>query len=52
MGKWQEAANAASIARQGYPLNPDQYTTGFDDMNASEWIWPCLNAQTKPIIFG
>ena len=39
MGNWQEAANAASIARQGYPLNPVQYGLGFDDMNASEWIW-------------
>ena len=39
MGNWQEAANAAAIAREGYPLNPDQYTTGFDDMNADEWIW-------------
>ena len=39
MGNWQEAANAAVIARQGYPLNPNQYPMGFDDMNASEWIW-------------
>ncbi|MEC9194965.1 MAG: RagB/SusD family nutrient uptake outer membrane protein, partial [Bacteroidota bacterium] len=39
MGNWQEAANAAAIARQGYPLNPNQYPMGFDDMNASEWIW-------------
>ena len=39
MGNWQEAANAAAIARQGYPLNPNQYALGFDDMNASEWIW-------------
>ena len=39
MGNWQEAANAAAIAKQGYPLNPSQYGLGFDDMNASEWIW-------------
>ena len=39
MGNWQEAANAAAIARQGYPLNPNEYDLGFDDMNASEWIW-------------
>ena len=39
MGNWQEAANAAAIARQGYPLNSNQYALGFDDMNASEWIW-------------
>ena len=39
MGNWQEAANAAVIARQGYPLNPNQYPMGFDDMDASEWIW-------------
>jgi len=39
MGKWQQAANAAAIARQGYPLDPDQYPMGFDDMNSTEWIW-------------
>lgn len=39
MGNWQQAANAAAIARQGYPLNSDQYPLGFDDMNATEWIW-------------
>lgn len=39
MGNWQQAANAAAIARQGYPLDPDQYPLGFDDMNATEWIW-------------
>ncbi|MDA9679690.1 RagB/SusD family nutrient uptake outer membrane protein [Flavobacteriaceae bacterium] len=39
MGNWQEAANVAAIAKQGYPLNSNQYALGFDDMNASEWIW-------------
>jgi hypothetical protein len=39
MGNWQEAANAAIIARQGYSLNASEYAQGFDDMNASEWIW-------------
>lgn len=39
MGNWQEAANAAAIARKGYPLSASQYRSGFDDMNASEWIW-------------
>lgn len=39
MGNWQQAANAAAIARQGYPLDSDQYPLGFDDMNATEWIW-------------
>jgi hypothetical protein len=39
MGNWQEAANAAAIAQQGYPLSASQYRSGFDDMNASEWIW-------------
>ena len=37
-GQLAEAANAAAIARQGYPLNPNQYPMGFDDMNASEWL--------------
>jgi starch-binding outer membrane protein, SusD/RagB family len=39
MGNWQQAANTAAIARQGYPLDSDQYPLGFDDMNATEWIW-------------
>ena len=51
MGNWQEAANAAVIARQGYPLNPNQYPMGFDDMDASEWIWAMPQRADKPIIF-
>lgn len=39
MGNWQEAANAAAIAKQGYDLNSSEYALGFDDMNANEWIW-------------
>ena len=39
MGNWQEAANAAAIARQGFELSPSEYRLGFDDINAREWIW-------------
>lgn len=63
MGNWQEAANAAAIARQGFELSPSEYRLGFDDINAREWIWgmpqradqsnyfyiapPCLYRQCK-----
>lgn len=39
MGNWDEAAKTAIIARQGFSLNSSEYSTGFDDMNAREWIW-------------
>ena len=39
MGEWQEAADAAAIAREGFGLSPNDYPLGFDDMSASEWIW-------------
>jgi starch-binding outer membrane protein, SusD/RagB family len=39
MGNWQEAANAAAIAKEGFKLNSSEYSLGFDDINASEWIW-------------
>lgn len=39
MGNWGAAATAAATARQRYPLNASEYSLGFDDMNASEWIW-------------
>ena len=49
MGNWQEAANAAAIARQGYPLNSNEYTSGFDNVDATEWLGHAP-ALTKPII--
>lgn len=39
VGNWEEAAKAAAIAKQGFDLNSSEYGLGFDDMNASEWIW-------------
>ena len=39
MGNWQEAGEAAAIAKQGFNLSPSEYPLGFDDMNANEWIW-------------
>lgn len=38
--QWQEAAKAADIARNGYPLmSGDEYNKGFNDLNNVEWIW-------------
>jgi len=39
MGNWEEAAKVAAIAREGFSLTPSEYNLGFDNMNASEWIW-------------
>ena len=39
-GRWQEAADAANEAVKGFPLMaPADYTTGFNNVNNSEWIW-------------
>ncbi|MFB9110219.1 RagB/SusD family nutrient uptake outer membrane protein [Flavobacterium gyeonganense] len=42
MGKWQEAEEAAIAAYGGNPtavLNAAQYSTGFDNIENTEWIW-------------
>jgi len=39
MGNWEKAEKAARDARQNYSLNASEYTNGFIDFNASEWIW-------------
>lgn len=36
---WSGAAEAARNAYQGYPLNAAQYSNGFNNLDASEWIW-------------
>ena len=36
---WEKAEKAARDARQNYSLNASEYTNGFIDFNASEWIW-------------
>ncbi|MFD0699303.1 RagB/SusD family nutrient uptake outer membrane protein [Myroides pelagicus] len=42
MGKWklaQENALAAYGGNIGKVLNAEEYTNGFDSMNATEWLW-------------
>ncbi|WP_126973022.1 RagB/SusD family nutrient uptake outer membrane protein [Gynurincola endophyticus] len=40
MGKWQEAADLANAARQGFTLmSEDQYMSGFNDYSNQEWMW-------------
>ena len=39
-GRWLQAAEAANEALKKYPLMaPADYTTGFNDVNNTEWIW-------------
>ncbi|MCW3162144.1 RagB/SusD family nutrient uptake outer membrane protein [Chryseobacterium oryctis] len=39
-GEWSKAAEAAKVARAGYPLMaPEKYKEGFNDINNGEWIW-------------
>lgn len=43
------AAEHAAAARQGYSLNASEYASGFDSMDAEEWIWamPQTSNQTN-----
>jgi hypothetical protein len=36
---WEKAETAANNARENYPLNASEYTNGFVDFSADEWIW-------------
>lgn len=38
-GDWSKAESTAAAARLNYPLNASEYSNGFNDMNADEWIW-------------
>lgn len=40
LGKWDEAAQKAAEAREGYSLmGAEDYYKGFNDLNNGEWIW-------------
>lgn len=39
MEDWPKAETAAQNARQNYPLNASEYTNGFVDFTADEWLW-------------
>lgn len=40
MEDWQNAADHANLAREGYPLmSQADYVAGFNDYNNEEWIW-------------
>lgn len=40
MNKWEEAAQTASLARQGYPImDATLYAEGFNDLGNPEWMW-------------
>lgn len=51
MNKWNEAANLAKEAREGYPLmDKDQFQAGFNDETNPEWMWGLM--QTKDQNWG
>lgn len=40
MNLWEEAAEAASQAREGYPImDAEQYAAGFNDLSNPSWMW-------------
>lgn len=49
---WQNAANYAVLAREGYPLmsNADYKDGGFNTVNP-EWIWSCYNSTEQTLYF-
>ncbi|MBC7948649.1 MAG: RagB/SusD family nutrient uptake outer membrane protein [Chitinophagaceae bacterium] len=51
MERWSDAASQANQARQGIPLmSAAQYTSGFSDINNTEWMWGGdLNSNTTTI---
>ncbi|WP_128545290.1 RagB/SusD family nutrient uptake outer membrane protein [Larkinella soli] len=42
-GQWAKARDAAVSARKGYALHPEEYGTGFKDINSAEWMWAFPN---------
>ncbi len=48
MNRWEEAADAANAARQGYNLmSPEEFHAGFNDLNNHEWMWGVLQTQDQ-----
>lgn len=53
MQKWQEAADDAKLARQGYSLaDSSQLYDGFNNILASEWMWGSLINQEANSIYA
>ena len=52
MGEWEDAKNAAIAAREGYGLHADEYASGFDRTNNSEWIWGFPQRNDQTIYYG
>lgn len=50
MGNWAKAEQAAHNAYGGNPLtvlNANQYTTGFNDATATEWLWGLIQSDQQ-----
>ncbi len=51
-GDWQTAADAAVLARQGFPLmSESQYKSGFNTVDLSEVIWGSIVVDTETTFF-
>ncbi len=48
MNRWNEAAEAANAAREGYSLmSAADFQAGFNDINNHEWMWGALQTQDQ-----
>ncbi len=52
MARYDDAAQAANDARQGFSLNASEYTNGFQDISSTEWMWGAPQASDQTLFFG
>ncbi|ALJ00574.1 hypothetical protein DC20_18360 [Rufibacter tibetensis] len=53
MGQWQQAAEFAAKARQGYALmTPSQWKEGFNNYANGEWIWGLAQSADQQVAFA
>ena len=52
MELYDEAAQAANDARQGFSLNASEYSEGFQDIASDEWMWGAPQASDQTLFFG
>ncbi|KAA3438161.1 RagB/SusD family nutrient uptake outer membrane protein [Rufibacter hautae] len=53
MGQWQQAADFAVKAREGYPLmSANQWKEGFNNYANGEWIWGLAQSADQQVAFA
>lgn len=52
MQEWEKARDAAIAAREGFPLSPEAYDNGFNDLSNPEWIWAFPQTADQTVYYG